>query len=151
VSLSNVHLKIRIARWYRVLVDRMWPRGRMRKSLRLDRQAPELVPSVALGKWFSADINHWIQFQACYERELKDEAMQVRKKSFWHRQTGVNSRLSSARKIKRKGTHVGRAAADPDAAFAYLVEPASARARESERLTDRAGDSPRRRIHWKFL
>jgi uncharacterized protein YeaO (DUF488 family) len=121
------------------LVDRMWPRGRTRKSLRLDSQAPELVPSVALRKWFSADINHWIQFQACYERELKDEAMQVRKKKLLASADGRQITLVFGAKDQTKRTHVGRAIIDPNTAFAYLVEPASARAREGERFTDRTG------------
>src|SRR4051812_47855504 len=65
---------------YRVLIDRMWPRGHTRESLRLDRQAPELAPSVTLRKWFSHDPDRWTQFRECYERQLKDEAMQLRMK-----------------------------------------------------------------------
>jgi uncharacterized protein YeaO (DUF488 family) len=63
---------------YRVLIDRVWPRGRTRESLQLDHQAPELAPSITLRKWFSHDPEHWTTFQERYERELQDESMQAR-------------------------------------------------------------------------
>jgi uncharacterized protein YeaO (DUF488 family) len=63
---------------YRVLVDRVWPRGRTRESLQLDLQAPELAPSVALRKWFAHDPKHWMEFHRRYGQELQTDAMQVR-------------------------------------------------------------------------
>jgi uncharacterized protein YeaO (DUF488 family) len=65
---------------YRVLVDRVWPRGRSRESLQLDLQAPQLAPSVALRKWFSHDPKHWTEFHERYEQELQAESMQARMK-----------------------------------------------------------------------
>jgi uncharacterized protein YeaO (DUF488 family) len=63
---------------YRVLVDRIWPRGRSRESLQLDLQAPELAPSVALRKWFSHDPERWPEFHERYGEELRAESMQHR-------------------------------------------------------------------------
>jgi uncharacterized protein YeaO (DUF488 family) len=63
---------------FRVLVDRVWPRGRTRESLKLDHQAPELAPSVALRKWFAHDPKHWTEFHERYEQELRIEATQAR-------------------------------------------------------------------------
>lgn len=65
---------------YRVLIDRMWPRGRSRERLSLDQQAPDLAPSVGLRKWFAHDPNHWDEFQKRYQKELQSEPMQVRMK-----------------------------------------------------------------------
>ena len=65
---------------YRVLIDRVWPRGRSRESLQLDEQAPQLAPSVELRKWFSHDPKHWTEFQARYKQELQAESMQARMK-----------------------------------------------------------------------
>jgi uncharacterized protein YeaO (DUF488 family) len=60
---------------YRVLIDRMWPRGRSRESLKLDHQTPNLAPSVRLRKWFAHDPEHWAEFQQRYEQELQTELM----------------------------------------------------------------------------
>jgi uncharacterized protein YeaO (DUF488 family) len=57
---------------FRVLVDRVWPRGRTRDSLRLDQWAPELGPSHELRRWFGHDPARWPEFQARYRAELAD-------------------------------------------------------------------------------
>lgn len=41
---------------YRVLVDRLWPRGMKREYLKYDYWAKEVTPSNDLRKWFHADV-----------------------------------------------------------------------------------------------
>jgi uncharacterized protein YeaO (DUF488 family) len=55
---------------YRVLVDRVWPRGRSKRDLALDDWAKSLAPSAQLRKWFGHDPRRWHEFQARYRREL---------------------------------------------------------------------------------
>jgi uncharacterized protein YeaO (DUF488 family) len=55
---------------YRVLVDRLWPRGRSKGSLKLDQWARELAPTDELRKWFGHDPKHWEVFQQRYRSEL---------------------------------------------------------------------------------
>ncbi len=55
---------------YRVLVDRVWPRGRSREQLKLDEWARELGPSNELRRWFGHDPSRWDEFQARYRSEL---------------------------------------------------------------------------------
>jgi uncharacterized protein YeaO (DUF488 family) len=55
---------------YRVLVDRVWPRGRTKEHLRLDMWARELGPSSELRKWFGHQVERWPEFRARYQREL---------------------------------------------------------------------------------
>jgi uncharacterized protein YeaO (DUF488 family) len=57
---------------YRVLVDRVWPRGRTKKQLRLDVWARDLGPSTQLRRWFGHDPARWAEFQARYRAELAD-------------------------------------------------------------------------------
>ena len=57
---------------YRVLVDRVWPRGRTKEHLRLDEWARDLGPSTRLRKWFGHDPSRWTEFQARYRAELAD-------------------------------------------------------------------------------
>jgi uncharacterized protein YeaO (DUF488 family) len=61
---------------YRVLVDRVWPRGRDRKALGLDSWARDLAPSNELRKWFSHDAARWDEFQQLYREELSSDARQ---------------------------------------------------------------------------
>jgi uncharacterized protein YeaO (DUF488 family) len=57
---------------YRVLVDRVWPRGRTKEHLRLDTWARDLGPSTKLRKWFGHDPERWTEFQARYHAELAE-------------------------------------------------------------------------------
>lgn len=55
---------------YRVLVDRIWPRGRRKEELALDEWAKDLAPSTALRKWFGHDPERWEGFRERYRNEL---------------------------------------------------------------------------------
>lgn len=58
---------------YRVLVDRLWPRGMKKESLKYDVWEKDITPSPELRKWFHEDIaNHWEGFAAMYKKELED-------------------------------------------------------------------------------
>lgn len=57
---------------HRVLVDRVWPRGRTKEHLRLDAWERDLGPSTGLRKWFGHDPARWGEFQVRYRAELAD-------------------------------------------------------------------------------
>lgn len=57
---------------HRVLVDRVWPRGRTKTQLRLDAWARDLGPSTELRKFFGHDPTRWQEFQKRYRAELAD-------------------------------------------------------------------------------
>ncbi|HZU71377.1 MAG TPA: DUF488 family protein [Acidimicrobiales bacterium] len=55
---------------YRVLVDRLWPRGVAKASLRLDRWAKDLAPSTELRKWYGHEPERFDEFRRRYLAEL---------------------------------------------------------------------------------
>jgi uncharacterized protein YeaO (DUF488 family) len=57
---------------HRVLVDRVWPRGRTKAELQLAAWARDLGPSAGLRKWFGHDPARWAEFQTRYRAELAD-------------------------------------------------------------------------------
>ncbi|SDD84497.1 Uncharacterized conserved protein YeaO, DUF488 family [Dyadobacter soli] len=57
---------------YRVLVDRLWPRGLTKEAAGIDRWLKEVAPSDALRKWFHANMDEWDEFKTRYKAELKD-------------------------------------------------------------------------------
>lgn len=63
---------------YRVLVDRIWPRGRSKDELALDDWQKELAPSTELRKWFGHDPERWKEFQKRYRSELNSDEQQTR-------------------------------------------------------------------------
>ncbi len=56
---------------YRVLVDRLWPRGLKKESLRLDLWAKDLAPSPELRRWFGHDPDRFREFTRRYQAELQ--------------------------------------------------------------------------------
>lgn len=57
---------------YRVLVDRLWPRGLTKEAARVDRWMKEVAPSNELRTWFHAHMDQWDEFGARYNAELED-------------------------------------------------------------------------------
>jgi uncharacterized protein YeaO (DUF488 family) len=55
---------------YRVLVDRLWPRGVSRDRARLDEWTRELAPSAELRRWFGHDPERYEEFRRRYREEL---------------------------------------------------------------------------------
>ena len=55
---------------YRILVDRLWPRGLSRDHAVLDAWMKEIAPSHALRRWFAHDPAKWDAFQDKYKTEL---------------------------------------------------------------------------------
>lgn len=58
---------------WRVLVDRLWPRGMTKEAARIDLWMKEVAPSDALRKSFGHDVNKWPDFQKRYRAELKQK------------------------------------------------------------------------------
>jgi uncharacterized protein YeaO (DUF488 family) len=58
---------------YRVLVERLWPRGVSKGEARLDEWMKEVAPSPELRQWFGHDPGKWAEFQKRYRQELKDK------------------------------------------------------------------------------
>ena len=59
----------------RVLVDRVWPRGRTKEALAVDQWAKTLAPSAKLRKWFGHDPKRWRAFESRYREELSAPAL----------------------------------------------------------------------------
>lgn len=57
---------------YRILVDRIWPRGVSKDELKADLWLKEVAPSNELRKWFNHDPAKWDEFKKRYRKELED-------------------------------------------------------------------------------
>jgi uncharacterized protein YeaO (DUF488 family) len=73
---------------YRVLIDRLWPRGVRRDAAGLDEWARELAPSSELRRWFGHDPERFNEFRRRYTAEL----------------AGQDSKLQELRRRARNGT-----------------------------------------------
>jgi uncharacterized protein YeaO (DUF488 family) len=58
---------------FRVLVDRLWPRGIKKENANIDLWAKDIAPSDALRREFHGHPEHWERFVAAYRKELARE------------------------------------------------------------------------------
>ena len=59
---------------YRVLIDRLWPRGVSKDDAHLDAWEKDVAPSRELREWYGHDPAKWPEFQKRYEQELRAPA-----------------------------------------------------------------------------
>lgn len=57
---------------YRILVDRLWPRGLTKEKAAADLWLKEIAPTTELRKWFDHDPEKWPEFQKKYLKEIKE-------------------------------------------------------------------------------
>ena len=63
---------------YRVLIDRLWPRGISKKQAKLDEWAKELAPSSQLREWFGHEPSRFPEFRRRYIDELRADAPRLK-------------------------------------------------------------------------
>jgi uncharacterized protein YeaO (DUF488 family) len=63
---------------YRVLIDRLWPRGVPKKQAKLDEWAKELAPSSQLREWFGHEPSRFPEFRRRYIDELRADAPRLK-------------------------------------------------------------------------
>jgi uncharacterized protein YeaO (DUF488 family) len=59
---------------YRVLIDRLWPRGLSKEKAKLDAWEKDIAPSAELRKWYGHDPEKWPEFQQRFKEELRAPA-----------------------------------------------------------------------------
>jgi len=57
---------------YRILVDRLWPRGIKKENAHIDKWLKEIAPSTELRKEFNHMVDKWEKFKVAYHTELKN-------------------------------------------------------------------------------
>jgi uncharacterized protein YeaO (DUF488 family) len=86
VQVKRVYEKPAKGDGFRVLVDRVWPRGVSKADLKIDQWLKTVAPSTELRKWFGHDPDKWNEFKRRYFKELqscKDELAPL-----WEKATG---------------------------------------------------------------
>ncbi len=96
---------------YRVLVDRLWPRGVKKEALPLDAWAKEIAPSPGLRRWFGHDPARFGEFARRYHGELRAGPARERVADLTRRAAaGTVTLVYGARDEEHNGAVVLRAA-----------------------------------------
>jgi uncharacterized protein YeaO (DUF488 family) len=71
VAIKRVYEPYAVSDGYRVLVDRLWPRGLSKAKAHLDAWEKDVAPSDKLRLWYAHDPAKWPEFQKRYKQELR--------------------------------------------------------------------------------
>jgi uncharacterized protein YeaO (DUF488 family) len=82
---------------FRILVDRLWPRGVQKEKTKIDLWLKEVAPSDELRKWFAHDPEKWEEFRKKYEKELAEKQELLNKIRRKEKEKGTVTFLYSAR------------------------------------------------------
>lgn len=74
VQIKRVYEPFATTDGFRVLVDRIWPRGVKKETAHADVWLKEVAPSPGLRKWFNHEPEKWPEFTRKYIAELKQSA-----------------------------------------------------------------------------
>lgn len=70
LKLERIYTKPADLDGYRILVDRVWPRGISKEKAHLDRWMKEVAPSAYLRKWYDHDVARFLEFKDRYLAEI---------------------------------------------------------------------------------
>jgi uncharacterized protein YeaO (DUF488 family) len=82
---------------WRVLVDRLWPRGMKKEAAKIDLWMKDVAPSDALRKSYCHDVNEWPVFQKKYREELQTKEEWIRELKKLEKDHGTLTLLFGAR------------------------------------------------------
>lgn len=84
---------------FRILVDRLWPRGIAKDTAHIDLWLKEIAPSTALRQWFGHEPAKWEEFQRRYRDELQHNPEAIAR-IMEHVRDGIVTLLYSAKDEK---------------------------------------------------
>jgi uncharacterized protein YeaO (DUF488 family) len=70
VNVKRIYDPIAETDGYRVLIDRLWPRGIKKDGAHIDKWLKDVAPTTALRKWFDHDPEKWPSFLLKYQAEI---------------------------------------------------------------------------------
>lgn len=71
IKLKRIYLAAEKSDGFRVLVERLWPRGVSKEKAAVDLWLKDIAPSTELRQWFGHEAEKWDEFQARYRTELE--------------------------------------------------------------------------------
>lgn len=79
ITIKRIYQKASKADGYRVLIDRIWPRGISKEEAKLDEWDKDIAPSTALRKWFGHEADRFEAFEKQYRDELRQKEKELQR------------------------------------------------------------------------
>jgi uncharacterized protein YeaO (DUF488 family) len=97
VRVKRVYERAEKGDGWRVLVDRLWPRGITKEAAKADVWMKDVAPSDALRKWFGHEPEKWGAFQKRYRAELADKKAMIAELKKMEKEHGTLTLLYGAK------------------------------------------------------
>lgn len=72
INVKRIYEPICLSDGYRILVDRIWPRGISKESAKIGSWKKNIAPSTELRRWFQHESERFSEFTKKYEEELEE-------------------------------------------------------------------------------
>jgi len=79
ISIKRIYEHVEKDDGYRILVDKLWPRGIKKENAALNEWLKIIAPSDALRKWFAHKPELFIEFEKKYKEELKQHTEELKR------------------------------------------------------------------------
>lgn len=100
IKVKRVYDKAEKEDGFRILVDRLWPRGLSKEKAKVNLWLRDIAPSNELRKWFSHDPSKWEEFKKRYHVELEKKKELVKEIKEAERQKGTVTLLYGTSETK---------------------------------------------------
>jgi len=100
IRIKRIYEQVAEEDGFRILVDRLWPRGLSKEKAKVDLWMKEVAPSGELRKWFSHDPAKWAEFKKKYEKELVAKQPLLKEIRRMEKDKGTVTLLYSARDVE---------------------------------------------------
>lgn len=70
IKIKRIYEPTKASDGFRILIDRLWPRGLSKEKAKIDLWLKEIAPSNELRKWFNHEPKKWKKFKERYKDEL---------------------------------------------------------------------------------
>lgn len=101
IKMKRVYEKASEEDGFRILVDRLWPRGLSKDKAKIDIWLKDVAPSNDLRKWFSHDPQKWQEFIKRYQTELNQKQELLHKIKQAEKENGTVTLLYGAKDQER--------------------------------------------------
>ncbi len=79
IQIKRIYEEAGVQDDYRILVDRLWPRGITKERAHLNEWNKEIAPSNELRKWFGHKMENFAEFTRMYKAELQDKTEELQR------------------------------------------------------------------------
>lgn len=106
IKVKRVYEKYSDEDGFRILVDRLWPRGLTKKDARIDLWLKEIPPSNELRKWYHQNPAEWATFKTKYSNELKSKKELLKQIKLLEKENGTINLVYASKNLNKNNASV---------------------------------------------